>query len=139
MPGTSERHRSLRHPRAGLGSAEHEARVVAADATTLLAPRRMARRLAGLGAVVVVAAVLIATLPGLGTLRSSFAGAKPEWIVAALLLQIGSVASFVPAFRGAFARRIPWRPSTSMAMTVQGANVLLPAAGPGAWRSAASS
>jgi uncharacterized membrane protein YbhN (UPF0104 family) len=105
--------------------------VVAEDATTLLEPRRMARRLAGLLAVVIVGAVLIATLPGLGTLRSSFAGANPALIVAALLLELASVASFVPAFRGAFARRIPWRPCISMAMTVQGANVLLPAGGTG--------
>ena len=82
-------------------------------------------------AVVIVVAVLIATLPGLDTLRSSFAGARPAWIVAALVLQLASVASFVAAFRGAFARRISWRPCVAMAMTVQGANVLLPAGGTG--------
>lgn len=113
-----------------LGSAVDEAVVVAEDTTTL-DRRRVMRRLGGLVAVVVVGAALISTLPGLGTLRSRFEGARPAWIVAALALELASTYSFVAAFRGAFARRISWRPSVAMSMTVQGANVLLPAGGSG--------
>jgi len=85
-------------------------------------------RLAGIGLIVVL---VIATVPGLGSLRSRFARAQPGWIVAACVLQIGSVLSFALAFQRTFADRLAPRSSASLALTAQGVNVLVPAGGTG--------
>ena len=76
-----------------------------------------------------VAIVLIAKVPGLGAVRSRFAGANAGWIGASAVLEIGSVLGFVLAFHAAFERRIRFALSASIGMVAQGVNVLVPAGG----------
>ena len=87
-----------------------------------------AARVVGFGAVVVL---VIATVPGLGALRSRFEHASAGWVVVAALLEAGSVLSFAVAFHRTFERRLPTRTSVSLALTAQGVNVLIPAGGTG--------
>jgi uncharacterized membrane protein YbhN (UPF0104 family) len=112
---------------------------VVALATTLvdsvmpdaLSPRHLVRRLAQIAALVVVAALLLATLPGLSELRSRFSDARPGWVALALVLEVGSVVSFIVVFRGVFCQRMPWGFSAEVGLSEQAANVLLPAGGAG--------
>jgi uncharacterized membrane protein YbhN (UPF0104 family) len=86
-------------------------------------------RLGRLALLVGVAIVLIAKVPGLGAVRSRFAGANAGWIGASAVLEIGSVLGFVLAFHAAFERRIRFALSASIGMVAQGVNVLVPAGG----------
>lgn len=97
----------------------------------LLSPRQLVSRLAQIALFAGIAALLLATLPGLGEVRSRFGDARPGWVVAALLLEVGSVAAFVVTFRGVFSRRLPWGFSAQVGLSEQAANVLLPAGGAG--------
>jgi uncharacterized membrane protein YbhN (UPF0104 family) len=96
-----------------------------------LSPRHLARRLAQIATAVAIAGLLLATLPGLSDVRSRFADARPGWIVAALVLELGSVVAFVVAFRGVFCVRMPWGFSAQVGLSEQAANVLLPSGGAG--------
>ena len=49
----------------------------------------------------------------------------------AIVCELGSVASFPIALRGAFARIMPWRPAFALGLAEQGTNVLVPAGGTG--------
>src|SRR5260221_9860962 len=91
----------------------------------------LARRAAGLGLVVVVVALLVSTLPGLAEVRERFANAEPVWLVALVVLEVGSCLAYVVAFRGVFCVRLGWRFSYEIGMAEQGTNVLLPAGGVG--------
>ena len=93
--------------------------------------RHLVRRLLQIGLLALVAVVAIATLPGLGEVRERFASGRPAWLLTALALEIGSVLSFVVAFRGVFCRRLNWRLTFDIAASEQAANVLLPAGGAG--------
>jgi uncharacterized membrane protein YbhN (UPF0104 family) len=81
--------------------------------------------------VVLVVALLISTLPGLGEVRERFADAQPFWLVALFFLEVGSCLAYVVAFRGVFCARLGWRFSYEVGMAEQGTNVLLPAGGVG--------
>jgi uncharacterized membrane protein YbhN (UPF0104 family) len=96
-----------------------------------LSPRHLARRLAQIAIVLAVGGLLLATLPGLGEVRSRFADARPGWVALALALEVGSVLSFIVVFRGVFCVRMPWRFSAQVGLSEQAANVLLPAGGAG--------
>jgi uncharacterized membrane protein YbhN (UPF0104 family) len=96
-----------------------------------LGARGLARRVAGLVLLVAVVALLIGTLPGLAEVRERFADARPVWLVALFLLELGSCLSYVAAFRGVFCARLGWRFSYEIGMAEQGTNVLLPAGGVG--------
>lgn len=91
----------------------------------------LARRVAGLGLLALVVALLIGTLPGLGDVRERFASAEPSWLVALFALEMCSCLSYVAAFRGVFCARVGWRFSYEVGMAEQGTNVLLPAGGLG--------
>ena len=93
--------------------------------------RALAWRLARFAIVVLVVVLVIVTVPGLGSLRSRFAGAQPGWIIAACALQVGSVLCFALAFQRTFADRVAPGSSVSLALTAQGVNVLVPAGGTG--------
>lgn len=97
----------------------------------LLSPRQLASRLAQIALFAGIAVLLLATLPGLGEVRSRFGDARPGWVAAALVLEAGSVLSFVVVFRGVFCRRLPWGFSAQVGLSEQAANVLLPAGGAG--------
>ena len=91
----------------------------------------MARRVVGLGLLVLVVALLIGTLPGLGDVRERFGNAQPFWLVAMAVLELASCLAYVVAFRGVFCTRLGWRFSYEIGMAEQGTNVLLPAGGLG--------
>jgi uncharacterized membrane protein YbhN (UPF0104 family) len=91
----------------------------------------LARRAAGLALLVLVVALLIGTLPGLGEVRERFGEARPAWLVALFALELASCLSYVVAFRGVFCARLGWRFSYEIGMAEQGTNVLLPAGGVG--------
>jgi uncharacterized membrane protein YbhN (UPF0104 family) len=90
--------------------------------------RRSLLILAGV-AVVVVGAILL--VPGLASLRSRFMGARPEWLVLAALLQLGSCAGYVLVFRGVFCRRMSWRTSTEIGLSELAANSVFSIGGAG--------
>jgi uncharacterized membrane protein YbhN (UPF0104 family) len=93
--------------------------------------RHLLRRLVQIGLAAVFVVVVIATVPGLSDLRERLAGADPTWLVVALVMEIGSIASFVCVFRGVFCRHLAWRLSYEVALSEQAANVLLPTGGAG--------
>jgi uncharacterized membrane protein YbhN (UPF0104 family) len=90
--------------------------------------RRSALVLSGIVLVVVGAIVLV---PGLGSLRERFAGAQPGWIVLAAVLQLGSCACYVLAFRAVFCRRMSWRTSTEIGLSELAANSVFSIGGAG--------
>jgi uncharacterized membrane protein YbhN (UPF0104 family) len=94
-------------------------------------PSRLRRSLLVLGAVVIVVAAAIVLLPGLGSLRDRFAGAQPGWLVLAAVLQLGSCASYVLAFRAVFCRRMSWRTSTEIGLSELAANSVFSIGGAG--------
>ena len=81
--------------------------------------------------ILVLLAVALRALPGLGEVRERFASAAPAWLAAAVLSELASVASFPLALRGAFSRIMPWRPAFALGLVEQGTNVLVPAGGTG--------
>src|SRR4051795_549508 len=96
-----------------------------------LSPRHLAQRVAQIGVLGIVLVLALATLPGLGDVRERFADARPAWIAVALLLEVGSILSFVVVFRGVFCIKMPWGFSAQVGLSEQAANVLLPAGGAG--------
>src|SRR3954466_8062938 len=92
---------------------------------------RLKRSLLVLAGIVLVVVALIVLVPGLGSLRDRFAGAQPEWIAVAALLQLGSCAGYVLVFRGVFCRRMSWRTSTEIGLSELAANSVLSIGGAG--------
>jgi uncharacterized protein (TIRG00374 family) len=111
--------------RLGVGSVEP------AQLPSAFSAKGLRRGLIRLGALVVLASILITLLPGLGSLRQRFAHAQPTWIAVACTLELLSALSYVPAFRIVFCSRISWGTSYKIAMAEQGANSLLPIGGAG--------
>jgi uncharacterized membrane protein YbhN (UPF0104 family) len=83
------------------------------------------------GGLVVLAAAAVIWVPFLEPIRDRFANTEPGWVVAAFLLQLLSVLSFVVALRGAFERRLGWRESFDVGVVEESANVFLPSGGSG--------
>jgi uncharacterized membrane protein YbhN (UPF0104 family) len=104
---------------------------VYASVPDALSPRHLAQRLVQIGVVLAVGVLLLVTLPGLGDVRERFSEARPGWVALALVLEVGSVVSFVVVFRGVFCVRMPWSFSAQVGLSEQAANVLLPAGGAG--------
>jgi uncharacterized membrane protein YbhN (UPF0104 family) len=98
---------------------------------------QQARQLIRLLIIAAVVALIIITVPGLGSLRTRLAHTKAAWVIAAGLLQVASVGSFVVAFQRAFAPRLSWRDAGSLGTTAQGINALVPAGGTGGLAAAA--
>ena len=96
-----------------------------------LTPRRLARRLvqvlALLGALVLVA--LLA--PGLGEVRKRLDDAKPGWLALAVAFEALSCLSYVLMFRPVFCRRMSWRTSLEIGWSELAAGSLVPASGAG--------
>ena len=99
--------------------------------TPLLSAREIGRKLAAVLAILAAGALLIVALPGLEAIPGHLAGADPAWIAAALVFEIASTVAFAVAFHGAYERRASRRASASLAMAVQGMNIMLPAGGTG--------
>jgi uncharacterized protein (TIRG00374 family) len=94
-------------------------------------PRRVKRGIVRLGALIVFAVVVITLLPGLGSLRHRFDDAQIGWIVVGFALELLSTLAYVPAFRAVFCTRMTWGTSTTIALSEEGANSLLPVGGAG--------
>jgi uncharacterized protein (TIRG00374 family) len=94
-------------------------------------PSHVRRALILLALVIVLVAVVVGMLPGLGSLRESFAGARLEWLVLAAGLQLGSCLSYVLAFRGVFCTRMRWLTSYEIGTAELAANSLLSVGGAG--------
>jgi uncharacterized membrane protein YbhN (UPF0104 family) len=94
-------------------------------------PNRLRRSVLILLAIVVVVIVVVGLLPGLGSLRESFADAQPAWLVVAALLEILSCISYVLVFRGVFCRHMRWLTSYEIGTAELAANSLLSVGGAG--------
>jgi len=91
----------------------------------------LGRRALGLVVLLVVLALVVSVLPGLGDVRERFGRAEPWWIVVTLASSFASRLSYVAALRGSLSRQIDWRPAWNLGMAEQGSNVLLPTGGVG--------
>jgi uncharacterized membrane protein YbhN (UPF0104 family) len=78
-----------------------------------------------------LAAAAVVWVPFLEPIRDRFADTDPAWVVAAFVLQLLSVLSFVVALRGAFERRLGWREAFDVGVVEESANVFLPSGGSG--------
>jgi uncharacterized membrane protein YbhN (UPF0104 family) len=94
-------------------------------------PSNLRRSLLTIAAIVLAVAAVIVLVPGLGSLRDRFAGARPGWIVFAAVLQLGSCAGYVLVFRGVFCQRMSWRTSTEIGLSELAANSVLSVGGAG--------
>src|SRR5215208_4851355 len=94
-------------------------------------PSRLRRSLVALAVVALLVAAAVVLVPGLGSLRHRFMGARPEWLALAAVLQLGSCASYVLVFRGVFCRRMSWRTSTEIGLSELGANSVFSIGGAG--------
>ena len=99
--------------------------------------RQQARQLFRVLIIAAVVALIIVTVPGLGSLRARLAHTKATWVIAAAALEVASVGSFVIAFQRAFAPRLSWRDAGALGTTAQGINALVPAGGAGGLAAAA--
>jgi uncharacterized membrane protein YbhN (UPF0104 family) len=94
-------------------------------------PSNLRRSLLIVVAIVLAVVAVIVLVPGLGSLRDRFAGARPAWIVLAAVLQLGSCAGYVLVFRGVFCQRMSWRTSTEIGLSELAANSVLSVGGAG--------
>jgi uncharacterized membrane protein YbhN (UPF0104 family) len=92
---------------------------------------RVVRSLLVLAGVVAAVVAVILLLPGLSSVRERLAGAQPAWLAVAALLEVGSCAGYVLAFRAVFCRRMSWRTSTEIGLSELAANSLLSIGGAG--------
>jgi uncharacterized membrane protein YbhN (UPF0104 family) len=102
-----------------------EARKKAPEGRTIFVNGALAAGLA------LLAAAAVIWVPFLHPIRDRFADTEPGWVVAAFVLQLLSVLSFVVALRGAFERRLGWRESFDVGVVEESANVFLPSGGSG--------
>ena len=93
--------------------------------------RNVRRSLLIVGGAAAAVVALVALLPGLSSLRESFAGAEPAWIWLGVGLELLSCASYVLVFRAVFCDRMGWRTSTEIGLSEQAANSLLSVGGVG--------
>src|SRR5215213_5469145 len=94
-------------------------------------PSRLRRSLLVLAAIVLVVVAGLVLVPGLGSLRENFGGAQPGWLALAAVLELGSCAGYVLAFRGVFCRRMSWRTSTEIGLSELAANSVFSIGGAG--------
>jgi uncharacterized membrane protein YbhN (UPF0104 family) len=91
----------------------------------------VARSLLVLVVVAAVVVAVVALVPGLASVRDRLAGAQPAWLVLAAVLEVGSCAGYVLAFRAVFCRRMSWRTSAEIGLSELAANSLLSVGGAG--------
>lgn len=84
-----------------------------------------------LAVLVGIVAILVISLPGLGSLRDRFGQADWRLLVLIGLLKLGSCLSNIVAFRDVFCPRMGWRFSYQLGMAEQATNVLVPTGGAG--------
>jgi uncharacterized membrane protein YbhN (UPF0104 family) len=82
-------------------------------------------------AALVVAGLLLLTVPGLGEVRDRLSGADPGWLALAVVLEFLSGTSYVLLFRPIFCRQMPWRTSWEIAWSELAVGSIVPASGAG--------
>jgi len=82
------------------------------------------------GALAVLAAIVVLA-PGLGEVRDRLAGAQPEWLALATLLEGASFASYVVMFGPIFCTGLSWRRSWQIGGSELAMGSLVPASGAG--------
>jgi uncharacterized membrane protein YbhN (UPF0104 family) len=92
---------------------------------------RMGRSALILLAIVAVIVAVVVLLPGLGSIRESFAGARPQWLFLAGVLEILSCLSYVLVFRGVFCQHMRWLTSYEIGTSELDANSLISVGGAG--------
>jgi uncharacterized membrane protein YbhN (UPF0104 family) len=104
---------------------------VSEEVPSQLSGHSLLYRLGGLALLIIVVAILVTSLPGLGELRHRFAGAS-WWLIALIpVLKLCSCISNVVAFRDVFCPKMGWRFTYQLSMAEQGTNVLVPTGGVG--------
>ena len=96
-----------------------------------LSSGHLIRRLLVLLVVLGIIAILVVSLPGLGSLRHRFGDADWRLLVLIGLLKLCSCLSNIVAFRDVFCPRMGWRFSYQLGMAEQATNVLVPTGGAG--------
>jgi uncharacterized protein (TIRG00374 family) len=89
-------------------------------------------------ALLVVIGLVAWLAPGLDEVRERLASARPEWLAAAVVLEVLSCFSYVLMFKPVFCRRMSWRTSYELGMSELAVGSLVPASGAaglafGAW------
>jgi uncharacterized membrane protein YbhN (UPF0104 family) len=108
-----------------------EAEIEAEPLPEEFSPSNLRRSLLILGGLALLVAAAIVLVPGLASLRDRFAGAQPDWLIFAAVLQLGSCAGYVLVFRGVFCRRMSWRTSSEIGLSELAANSVLSVGGAG--------
>jgi uncharacterized protein (TIRG00374 family) len=93
--------------------------------------RQLRRRALTAIALLVVLALVAWLAPGLGQVRSQLDGAKPGWLVAAVVLEALSSASYVAMFKPVFCHRMTWRSASELGLSELAVGSLVPASGAG--------
>jgi lysylphosphatidylglycerol synthetase-like protein (DUF2156 family) len=83
-----------------------------------LSRRKVRKQLLFLSGVVVVVVAVVTLLPGLNGLRARLSHANPAWLVLGAGLKVLSGLGYVAIFRMVFCRRMSWRVSYQIGMSV---------------------
>jgi uncharacterized membrane protein YbhN (UPF0104 family) len=103
----------------------------AADLPGEFQPRTLRRRALQAVAALAVLAAIVVLAPGLGEVRDRLAGAQPEWLALATLLEGASFASYVVMFGPIFCTGLSWRRSWQIGGAELAMGSLVPASGAG--------
>jgi uncharacterized protein (TIRG00374 family) len=103
----------------------------AQDMPDELHPRHIAVRVLEVVATILLVAIALTALPGLGEIRARLDDAEAVWIGAAIVAEILSCAGYLLVFRSTFCPRMSWGLSYDIAMAELAANSLLPTGGAG--------
>ena len=98
---------------------------------TEFAPASLRRHALVVAGILAAVGAVVLLMPGLGEVRDSLSGARPGWLVAAAILQLGSCLSYVVAFRAVFCTHMSWRTSYEIGTSELAANSLLSVGGAG--------
>ncbi|HKG63251.1 MAG TPA: flippase-like domain-containing protein [Solirubrobacteraceae bacterium] len=103
-----------------------------------LAPRRLARRLVAVLALLTALVLAALLAPGLGQVRDVLSRAAPGWLALAVAFELLSCVSYVLMFRPVFCRRMSWRASAEIGGAELAVGSIVPASGAsglalGAW------
>jgi uncharacterized membrane protein YbhN (UPF0104 family) len=93
--------------------------------------RHLARRAAGIAAILGVLVAVAVLAPGLGEVRDRLRGASPGWLAVAVVFEILSSLSYVLMFRPAFCSLMTWRSAAELGLSEVGTGSIVPASGAG--------
>src|SRR5256714_12249461 len=96
-----------------------------------LQPRRLARRTLRVVGLLAVLVLVVVLAPGLDQVRDLLRGARPGWLVLAVVLEGLSCVSYVLLFRPVFCPHMPWRTSWELSWSELAMGSIVPASGIG--------